>query len=514
MTHARLWILTAILTLCGTINCFAQSTQRPFSMEDIEGLSLVNVDDEPLQGPIEGLDIVSITFEVDKGLSAPKETIPAYDDQEIAQKIVDVIQIPQELHRVVKTSFEDERLCYLGEDNFFKCMVQAYADHRPLVLSPDMIWLIISQGFARYVNAHAEEMRDLLVSHEGKMDLIVNSNNNVLTPEGDWERLLNDFSVCVAANTKGELADLMTADFSTTGITERIASQISLMDVVKEYFYFSNIAGICGIPSITLKGRTEDWQKVLDKVRCLKKYNLEKWSDDLEVILKEFVEASKGKYRRWFWQNIVKKLPVEQLTTQRSCLPNAAKTTRLDGWFLKFFPNTEGETKDSVLWNSSMPQEMTRVGFKQILTDTSTNEVVMTVPMELWAGFVGIEEDAETRALTPKIGWLARIADPETEDLARLEEQDRQVGLFYMLCNNCENKKVPENLSKMTHIRSLSLEFLNTPVDIPTWMDNIQIDKFHIAGRLTDAEEAQLRQRFPKVDITKFQDRFQRSASK
>ena len=514
MTHARLWMLAAILTLCGTINCFAQTTQRPFSMEDIEGLSLVKVDDEPLQGPIEGLDIVSISFEVDKGLSAPKETIPAYDDQEIAKKIVDVIQIPQELHRVVKTSFEGERLCYLGEDNFFKCMVQAYADHRPLVLSPDMIWLIISQGFARYVNAHAEEMRDLLVSHEGKMELIVNSNNNVLTPDGDWERLLNDFSVCVAANTKGELADLMTADFSTTGITERIASQISLMDVVKEYFYFSNIAGICGIPSITLKGRTEDWQKVLDKVRCLKKYNLEKWSDDLEVILQEFVEASKGKYRRWFWQNIVKKLPVDQLTSQRSCLPNATKTTRLDGWFLKLFPNTEGETRDSVLWNSSMPQEMVRVGFKQILTDTNTDEVVMTVPMELWAGFVGIEEDAKTRALTPKIGWLARIADPETEELARLEEQDRQVGLFYMLCNNCENKKVPENLSKMTHIRSLSLEFLNTPIDIPTWMDNIQIDKFHIAGRLTDAEEAQLRQRFPKVEITKFQDRFQRSASK
>ena len=113
MTHARRWMLAAILTLCGTINCFAQSTQRPFSMEDIEGLSLVNVDDEPLQGPIAGLDIISITFEVDKGLSAPKETIPAYDDQEIAQKIVDVIQIPQELHRVVKTSFEGERLCFL-----------------------------------------------------------------------------------------------------------------------------------------------------------------------------------------------------------------------------------------------------------------------------------------------------------------------------------------------------------------------------------------------------------------
>ncbi|MBR4239810.1 MAG: DUF4419 domain-containing protein [Prevotella sp.] len=491
-------IILALVVSLASAQTSQKQTKRTFSMEDLEGLSLVNVDDEPLQGPIAGLDVVSITFDVDKGLSAPKETIPAYDDQEIAKKIVNVIQIPQELHRVVKTSFEGERLCYLGEDNFFKCMVQAYADHRPLVLSPDMIWLIISQGFARYVNAHAEEMRDLLVSHEGKMDLIVNSNNNVLTPDADWERLLNDFSLCVAANTKGELADLMTADFSTTGITERIASQISLMDVVKEYFYFSNIAGICGIPSITLKGRTEDWQKVLDKVRCLKKYNLEKWSDDLEVILEEFVEASKGKYRRWFWQNIVKKLPVDQLTTQRSCLPNAAKTTRLDGWFLKFFPNEEGETRDSVLWNSSMPQEMTRVGFKQILTDTNTDEVVMAVPMELWAGFVGIEEDAKTRALTPKIGWLARIADEESDEVGRMKEQNKYMALYFYLN---KDQEVPHALSKMDHIRSLHLDFGRNPVVIPEWLDNILIDKLSITGQLTDDEEAQLRQRFPKAEI-------------
>ena len=105
----------------------------------------------------------------------------------------------------------------------------------------------------------------------------------------------------------------MTADFTTTGITERIASQISLMDVVKEYFNYLNVAISCGIPSITLEGSPEDWQKVLDKVRSLKKYNLEKWASDLEVILKEFVKASKGRANQKFWQNIVKKRRVDQL---------------------------------------------------------------------------------------------------------------------------------------------------------------------------------------------------------
>ena len=366
-----------------------------------------------------------ITFEVDENLSAPKTKPQKYNDKEIAKKIVNISAVPQELHRVVKTSFEGQRLSYIGDDNFFKCLVQAYADHRPLVLSPDMVWLIISQGFSRYVNAHTEEMRDLLVFHEGKKDLVVNSNNDVLSPSADWELLLNDFSACIAENTKGELADLVTADFTTTGITERIASQISLMDVVKEYFNFLNARISCGIPSIKLKGSPDDWQKVLDKARCLKKYNLEKWARDLEDILEEFVKASKGRVNQKFWQNIVKKRRVDQLQADRGCLPNLEKTTKLDGWFLKFFPNAEGETSDSVLWNTSMPEEMVRVPFKQIYIHPVTGEVVRTVPMELWAGFVGVEEDAKTHALMPKIGWLARIADEQAEEAARQKAESK-----------------------------------------------------------------------------------------
>ena len=399
------------------------SAQR-ITKEDFEGLSLVNAN-EILQGPLTGLTIISSAFVVDKDLPAPKTTIPAYDDQWVAKKIVGTAGIPDELQRVVKTSFEGQRMSYMGKDNFFKCFVQAYADHRPLVLSPDVVWLIISQGFSRYVNAHSEEMRDLLVFHEGKKDLVVNSNNDVLSPSADWELLLNDFSASIAENTKGELADLMRADFTTTGITERIASQISLMDVVKEYFNFLNARISCGIPSITLKGSPDDWKKVLDKTRCLKKYNLEKWARDLEDILEEFVKASKGRANQKFWQNIVKKRRVDQLQADRGCLPNLEKTTKLDGWFLKFFPNAEGETSDSVLWNTSMPEEMVRVPFKQIYIHPVTGEVVKSVPMELWAGFVGVEEDTKTHALMPKIGWLARIADEQAEEATRKEAESK-----------------------------------------------------------------------------------------
>jgi hypothetical protein len=44
---------------------------------------------------------------------------------------------------------------------------RAFQDHRPMVLSPDMLWLMVTQGFANHVNANAEKLRNRLVRHSG-----------------------------------------------------------------------------------------------------------------------------------------------------------------------------------------------------------------------------------------------------------------------------------------------------------------------------------------------------------
>ena len=74
-----------------------------------------------------------------------------------------------------------------------------------------------------------------------------------------------------------------------------------------------------------------------------------------------------------------------------------------------------------------------------------------------------------------------------------------------------KDQEVPHALSKMDHIRSLRLEFGNNPVVIPEWLDKIQIDKLRIMGQFTEEEETQLRQRFPKAEIQRFEDIFKRS---
>ena len=80
-----------------------------------------------------------ITFVVDEKLPAPQKELKMYEEKDIAFTILNKIHMPKQLHHVVKTSFEGERMGYMNEDNLYKCMLQAYADHRPLVLSPDMV---------------------------------------------------------------------------------------------------------------------------------------------------------------------------------------------------------------------------------------------------------------------------------------------------------------------------------------------------------------------------------------
>ena len=160
----------------------------------------------------------SITFVVDEGLEPIEGKRILMDGKKLAKQILSPYEFPGELN-IVATSFADEQnLRYIGnlKDMFFRTVVKAYANHQSLVLSPDMIWLLISQGFARYVNAHPEELRPQLVEHDGKMDLVVITPEELLTGNPDWEKIMGDFSDSIQKYTKGDIAKTITADFTTT----------------------------------------------------------------------------------------------------------------------------------------------------------------------------------------------------------------------------------------------------------------------------------------------------------
>ena len=350
----------------------------------------------------------SISFVVDENLKPVDYFFTSTDCGEIAKlwmtpPMDKTLNKAERNNSLVASSFANEHnLKYQGEGPFFSTLVTAYANHMSVTLSPDMVWLLISQGFARYVDAHAEELRSLFVDHDGEMKLVV-QGKDFLFDDADWPKLIGTFASLIDKNTKGGIAQVITADFSTTGPVERVASQITLMKSMEHYFEYEYDVPICGIPSITLKGTPEDWQRVLEKAKKLSQYGLDGWVKELEPILTEFVHAAQGHPNQRFWQSIVKKIREDELRAAGGgggC-GDETEPTLLDGWFLKLFPDCDGKTLEFVEYGtSSVESEIVRVEFKYNLLGLAS------FPMELWAGFIATEVDTTARMLTPKIGWM------------------------------------------------------------------------------------------------------------
>ena len=441
-----------------------------------------------------------VTFVVDENLAPIDEDALDMEDSQLrgSSALYGIFREEGVLEPIwiVKSFSDDERFyTFKGKDVFFQTIVRAYAEHRPLVLSPDMVWLLISQGFARYVNAHSDELCDQIVSHTEKMDLVVETKKNLLYEDADWKKLIAGFAAQINEYTKGDVAKTITADFTTTGVTERIVSQVTLMETVKTYFdYVVHYMG-CGIPSITLMGTPQDWQKVLEKTEQLEKYGMGDWFKSLKPILTEFIKASEGKPNQAFWQNMVKKENPDKLVGNKVC--DFRKPTVLDGWMLKLFPDENGQTLDQVPHIHEMPSERVYVDFRYQVIDIANGNVIVDTPMELIAGYIGTEVDTLTHALTPKMGWMVRQIESNekiVESLKKKAEEDSFDGLDLRV------NRVPEHLAQLKYIKRLTLNFTDK-VALPEWFYGLQIDNLTIKGEMSDEQEAAIKKHFPKADI-------------
>ena len=443
------------------------------------------------------LDIISqqegcITFVVDADLPKPRGHM-YYPSKaiSIARRAIKDSRMTDADIEILATSLGDNKLIDVGRDVCYQTFVRAYAEHRPIVITPDMIWLLICQGFSYHINLEPEKYRDLLVSHSGKLDIIVYRDTGGQYSEEDVELIVSDFSKQITEYTKGTITSDLIANFSTTGPMERLVSQITLMDVVKEYFEFIHMEGICGIPYIKLKGTPEDWESMLGRIHQFDKFGLEWWTAKLEPILREFVKAAKGRPKASFWKSIVKKYKPGMLIG-RGCLPEGPSPTKIDGWILKFFPYCkDGRTPDKVLNDESLLPETVSVPFKRRRVDDNCN-LIQEDCLDFTAGFFGVHEDRDTYELTPVMGWAISKAESNQDIQKALAWGASRYGLSMRV------SRVPEALREFNRIESLDLDFVG-PVELPSWLDEIDIDSITIRGQLTEEEKEAIKKRFKLV---------------
>jgi hypothetical protein len=416
----------------------------------------------------------STTFAIET-LSSPK----GYVYQVSAQQLINGFRADVE-----KTSALPDSLAYFGDNPVLTGFLTAYKEHRPIVLSPDMVWLLISQGFARHVANNAAALQKELVGFKEKKKLTVAVSDIKLgNAASSWEQVFPQFSAQIASYTGPELADVLTCDFSTTTPVAHVASQITIMEAVKSYFEYEVIMIGCGIPSVTLEGTPEDWEKVLRKTRYLSRYKLGWWTSELEPILQEFINTSKGHGRKKFWMDMVK-----AHTEKRYGSP-----TTIDGWIVKFYPFTNKGQRTNfapIRHIGSLAPEMVKVPFTFVNVPT-----YQATSMEFWAGFAGMRQDKATFALRPEIAWFvvnkAQFNPGNSVFVNRTEMADLSIRNV---------TTVPEDIYALKKIGKLHISFLKEIV-LPDELTRITIGSLWLTGEITPAETQCLFARFPNTTV-------------
>lgn len=279
----------------------------------------------------------------------------------------------------------------------------AFRQHYPLMLTPDHIWLTVTQGLAAYIAQDPEKWRKRFVAHEGKeLIRIIRNDFSMGSLDNDWASCFGEFSDAIRGYIGCETHQLIISDFGTTGPVEAAVSQIVLMDSMQSYFEYS-VATLCGIPELILKGEVEDWKKLVAKVEQLnERYpELSSWLSHVQSIVSELAQAADGNQDTGYLNDIYK---------QRS----ESGGEKINGWLLKLFPFCKDWRDDSKLMvNPLLERRDASIRHDRLLGPVSKVPFIWEFlgtkyQYEFLGGIVAVEQDPSTLAVSPRCAWGVR----------------------------------------------------------------------------------------------------------
>jgi hypothetical protein len=323
--------------------------------------------------------------------------------------------------------------CY--NNAFIETIQECYAHHRPLVLSPDAIWLTICQGMSIHINEKFDSLEKIIFVKD-KPDKIVVRNDSLGEGEKHWNDLIASFSDETKKYTKSDFYSLFVGDYSTTTTIEQTAYRVTLLESYKKAFEYVGESG-CGIPAITLTGKKEDWQTVLRKLDQLEKIGMSEWAINLRPVIQEFVNVFDNKYNTPFWSDIFKDA-------------SEYGAYYISGWVLKFFPyikiiEEQGEFDLEKSTYKSAEKYITNPFFNgedYLLSTLSTDNIPSglakidviwnnylngeTREMEVYAGFFAMKQ-YDDKSLEPMISWAICDKGAKEVEYEAVEQDSKEI---------------------------------------------------------------------------------------
>lgn len=284
---------------------------------------------------------------------------------------------------------------------------KAYVNHCPICITPDILWMLVVQGFSRHVVNNSEELRNKFVNFEGKKKIIVDIGKEFDTLEEitqkAWEKSFEKYVEIIRENVGGMIIGTLTPCFTTSTPTIQNAVQVAIMSTFKNYFDYVTMYGGCGFPYIKLEGTYMDYFQLKMKIESLSGYGLDDWLKVLIPIVNKILETKQGKIDKSFWENFLKN---DHVTGPYGPSGMAQKVEKLSGWLLNFYPFYK-KNKRRYNFNESLLESEVGYFAEEIIDAPLTmkhrwtgeeNELVCKT------GFLGAIQD-KNNIVKPEIGW-------------------------------------------------------------------------------------------------------------
>ena len=308
-------------------------------------------------------------------------------------------------------NFYKRKVFSQGINNILQGFYSAYENHLPIRLTPDIIWLLIVQGFASHVNYNSKELREKFVNFEGKkkLEIIISKYHSYKQMKSrDYEMLFENLTEEIKTYTGEELINTINFNFSTSDKITKVVGYASIMSSMKRYFKYIGNCHMCNYPYIILEGTLADWENILKKTKELSKYDLQEWVESLEPALMKIIETKKGKIDKKFWKEIIYPDKIDERIEIEVYKYKTIQVDGINGWLLLFFPyfkdgyfRYEKALKTKDIWR--LPDKLLKTPL--IMKSDDEGETKMTI----YSGFFGMHVDKEKDNLvTAEIGWYVK----------------------------------------------------------------------------------------------------------
>ena len=323
------------------------------------------------------------------------------------EKEVVLDKIKEQNPAILLGRFTEKTVNADGEDvhPFIGMVAKAYAEHYPIEIYPDDIWLLLLDGIKIHVNSNREKFRDEFVVSGADSALAIEDNSLTLSsPPEKWEQDVLEVYDSLFQKIPSKTRASFDVNFSTTTPVSAFTFKAMLMSIASNYFTFG-IMTACGIPEFAVKGTMRDW--ILLKARFNELANIlemDWWAGELNPILDKIIEAFGGKKDLTFWRGFYKYIEGE----------GCGWGPKINGWITKFFPYRAIEDDKRVYvrktdWNAEQEFEDFPTGRDKV--PILWNNLGKKVELELVVGFWGHHVDKKRGRLRSVRGYILSIPE-------------------------------------------------------------------------------------------------------